>query len=414
MNLLTPNLDSAFKKRASHISALSPALQKAQSDAFSHFHTLSFPSNKLDHWKYTDLPQQSLPMFTPPIAIEPNVPFQQLQSLLMDPHSLTLVLFSNEVAVKTPDQPWFSANPTSPDWKFDPLRHSSLDALNMAFSGNEFHIRIPDHSITEAPIYIYHITESFQDPVLINPRHHITVGKNAQATLIEVYLSVGQSPSFTNTVTDITLAENACLTHLFLQKGSPQSLQIAKIHIDQDKHSQYVGNSIMLGGSVNRAAFHINLNESFATCQFSALQMAKETQRLDLDFCVQHYKPNCDSKIISRSVIQGNGKSAFTGKIAVQKNATKTTAQLENKNLLLSATAEANTRPQLEIDNDDVQCTHGATVGHLDPDALFYLISRGIKTEDARQLLIQAFIYPSLQTLPTVSLPYLENLIHEY
>lgn len=352
--------------------------------------------NSKDDWKYTDLSQYNLNDFSPGRTLgKPNLYYdkqnllQKLQPLLIDAQA---------------SQQWIFYN--------DELIQASTD-LPFSYTENA-QLTLPICGIISDPIYIVYITESYQTPLMTRPKTAISVQACSEATLIELYVTLGEKSSFTHVLTDITLAKGAKLKHFLLQRTLAPALNIVQMHIQQTAYSHYIGTSMMTGGKTNRTAFNIDLNGSNAHCQFYAFTAAKQKQCLDTYLQVQHNQPDSDSVIVARGVICDEAKASFTGKIKVQKGATKTKASLENKNLLLSSLAEANTRPQLEIYNEDIQCSHGATVGHLELDALFYLRSRGIPETEALQLLIDAFIAPSIETLSPLLQNYLKELIHEH
>lgn len=410
--------ERAFQQQTAGLAISNPEQWQARVNAFSHFKTLPFPSNRLEDWKYTHLAAYPFEQFSAMLNPKQEILTTELPSFLMYPAPRFLFCFVNgvihPVSRNTPDlsmpsleSPVFNVQATlSKDI-------TSLEALNQAFYYNGASLIIPNDCILAHPIYIYHVTESIDAPFMTHPKNTIILGENSQAVVIEVYKTCGKSPAFSNAVTDIHLAKQSQLTHLFIQEGSYQSIQTTTVKVHQALQSQYKNHIIATGGAVNRTTFSVELAGSGSECQLNALEFARENQHIDLYLGIEHKAPHCESKLITRGVSQENAQISFTGKIVVEKSAPKTKAFLENKNLLLSPNASVNTRPQLEIHNDDVQCAHGATVGNLDPDAVFYLKSRGIETKKANQLLVNGFIYPSLQNIPAVAMPYLENITDE-
>jgi Fe-S cluster assembly protein SufD len=396
--------------------AHNPEKLQARRHALAHFNEMGLPTRQSDDWKYTDLSRFALDTFHPIQTLNQTVFLDNPESihpLLIDPKSSQQWVFYNGQALKEFSPTLFLMDKFNTPG-FETYFKNSLQALNQAFHHNGAYLALPKKSVIRDPIYIVHLIDPETAPIMGHPKNIITLAENAHATLVEIIVNRGKQSSFTNTVTNIKLAKNATLSHLFLQRSDAPSTQIAHIHIEQAENSCYRGTAITLGGSVNRASFQIDLNGTHAECEFQSLELAAQHTQMDIHLTVNHYQPQCESRTVTRGVIKDHAKSTFTGKIVVHKNADKTIASLENKNMLLSPQAEANTRPQLEIYNHDIQCSHGATIGHLDPDALFYLQSRGVPKEEAEQLLINSFIAPSLEGLSVDIQQYIAALINEH
>lgn len=417
-----------YKESLLFFDAHNPEKLQARRHALAHFNEIGMPSRHADDWKYTDLSRFTLDTFHPIQTLNKKITLDNPESihpLLIDPKSIQQWVFYNGQAIKefSPalyamdkfNAPNFETHlPLASGLAPGILFKNSLEALNHAFHHEGAYLVLPKKSVIHDPLYIVHIIDSDTTPVMGNPKNIIMVEENCHATLIEIVVNQGQQSTFTNTVTNIKLAKNATLSHLYLQRSDSPSTQIGHIHIEQAEDSCYRGTAITLGGSVNRASFQIDLNGTHSECEFQALELANQHTRMDLHLAINHHQPHSESRTVTRGVVKDHAKTAFTGKIVVHKNAYKAKAFLENKNILLSTNAEANTRPQLEIYNHDIQCSHGATVGHLDPDALFYLQSRGIPQNEAEQMLVNSFVYPSLEGLPPDTRQYIEALINEY
>lgn len=408
--------------------AHNPKKLQARRHALAHFNEMGLPSKHIDDWKYTELSRFALDAFHPVQTLNKTISLDNPESihpLLIDPKSSKQWVFYNGQALKEFSPTLFLMDKFNiPDFEahlplgsgLPPggLFKNSLEALNHAFHHDGAYLVLPKKSVIHDPIYIVHIINSETVPLMGHPKNIIMVEENCHATLIEIVVNQGKQNAFTNTVTNIKLAKGATLSHLFLQRSDSPSTQIAHIRVEQAEETCYRGTAITLGGTVNRAGFQIDLNGPHAECEFQSLELANQHTQMDIHLTINHKQPYCESRTLSRGIIKDHAKTAFTGKIVVQKNARKTKAFLENKNVLLSTNAEANTRPQLEIYNHDIQCSHGATVGHLDPEALFYLQSRGIPKIEAEQLLINSFIYPCLEGLLPDALQYIEALINEH
>lgn len=263
------------------------------------------------------------------------------------------------------------------------LPQSLLEDMQQAFFSSDASLVIPKDHTVEKPIYF----------VGSDQKSQIEIEANAKAMIIEIFCDTGHRNL------NINLGKKASLTHILIQKGHPESVQCSEYQIMQAEGSQYNNTFIAFGGKSNQINTHLHLNESYATSEYNALTLGNQKENIELALTVLHKKPNVKSHTVSRTVMDKQAKGRFFGKLIIEAGANKAIANLENKNLLLSKEAEANTTPQLEIYHDDVQCTHGATVGHLEEEALFYLRSRGISEVDARLMLIDGFIQPALKLL---------------
>jgi Fe-S cluster assembly protein SufD len=196
---------------------------------------------------------------------------------------------------------------------------------------------------------------------------------------------------FSNSVTEITLGENAVLDHYLVQRESRAAFHVATQQVYQSRSSTFASHAIQLGGDLVRNDINAVLDGEGIECTLNGLYVAGGRQHTDTHTAIDHAKPHCNSHELYKGILDGRSTGVFNGKIFVRQDAQKTDAKQTNQNLLLSDDATINTKPQLEIFADDVRCTHGATVGQLDRDALFYLRSRGLSAEDAQALLTYAF-----------------------
>jgi Fe-S cluster assembly protein SufD len=390
------------------------------------------PKSGSEQWKYIDFDRYDFDIFTPTASPQgsqnanviantanPQWLFESLKPLLPlpslnDAEYSQLWLLYNGYLIKAFEPMGFKINniPPNPENK-DKL--TGLPALNQAFSTEGSYLILPQNTLVDKPIYIINITDTKETPRMVHPKTHIKLEAHSQASVIEVHLSLGERPSFTNAFTQIELATNASLKHIILQKVQAEGLLLSDLQVNLAENSTYQTTTLALGGKLNRQTAQIELTGSRAKCEYFALLFGREKEQIDIHLNMQHQKSHCQSHTLTRGVMAKRARGSFTGKMVIAEGAEQTTATLENKNLLLSADAEVNTRPELEVYNNDVvQCTHGATVGHLDLDALFYLKSRGIPENEARQLLIDGFINPSLKALPDVFFTYLKEFIHEH
>ena len=266
---------------------------------------------------------------------------------------------------------------------------SVFTALNSSFLHDGAVVIIPDGAALEQPVEIIFLTQAGHPPLITHPRVLVVVGKNAQATIVERYL--GDGTYFTNAVTEIAVAEGAVVDHVRVQHESPTAYHIANTQIVMAARSTFTTHYVALGGGLVRNEVRVRFDGEHAEATVNGLYLAAGRQHLDNFTMIDHAQPNCASHELYKGILNEHAHGVFNGKIFVRKDAQKTDAKQTNKVLLLSNDATIDTKPQLEILADDVKCTHGATIGQLDADQLFYLQSRGIPLDAARRLLTFAF-----------------------
>lgn len=268
---------------------------------------------------------------------------------------------------------------------------SAFTALNTAFLADGVVVHLPRNTVVEAPILIVHLANPHDGPSVSHPRLLIVAEENSQATIIEAYAGVPDTIYFTNAVTEIVVGENAVVDHYKLNRESQQAYHVATTQIELARSANFTSHSITLGGQLVRNDFNAGLNGEGIVCTLNGLYLARDRQLVDNHTAIDHAKPNCESHELYKGILDGQARGVFNGKIYVHQDAQKTDAKQTNQTLLLSKEAQINTKPQLEIFADDVKCTHGATVGQLSEEGIFYLRSRGIGAAEARNLLTYAF-----------------------
>jgi Fe-S cluster assembly protein SufD len=384
-------------------------LHQLRNAAIDRFAETGFPTLKDEEWRFTNVA---------PIA---KVPFRIAQSFevsgraAQDLDSLTFagdnchrlvfvngrfapklslvgslpdgVIVSNLAAILDTD-----ANSVKPHL----ARHADFEkhpffALNTAFLQDGAFVSIPKGKIVQEPIHLVFLATSGNGPTAIYPRNLILAGINSQATLIESYISFNNDVYFTNAVTEIVAAENAVLDHYKLQRESTEAFHIATMQVHLDKSSNFASHAITLGAAIARNDVNARLDAEGVECTLNGLYLASGRQLIDNHTRIDHAKPHGTSHELYKGILDGKARGVFNGKIYVHPDAQKTDAKQTNKTLLLSEDAVIDTKPQLEIFADDVKCTHGATIGQLADEAIFYLRSRGIGNEEARGLLTFAF-----------------------
>ncbi|TWU19489.1 Fe-S cluster assembly protein SufD [Allorhodopirellula heiligendammensis] len=267
---------------------------------------------------------------------------------------------------------------------------SAFTDLNTAFASDGAVIDIAAAVTLDRPIHLVFL--SVEDgATACHPRNLIRLGKGSSATVIESYVGRDGDGYFTNAVTQVALAEDASLDHHKLQHEQRDSLHIASTHIDQKDRSDFRSHYFSFGAALARNELNCMLDGENIVSTLNGLYMPTGEQLMDCRTRIDHAKPNCNTYELYKGILDDRARGVFNGKIFVHQDAQKTDAKQSNQALLLSDDAIVNTKPQLEIYADDVKCTHGATIGELDEQALYYLRSRGIPAGLARKMLIFAF-----------------------
>ena len=273
----------------------------------------------------------------------------------------------------------------------------AFHALNTAMLHQGLFIYIPDNVSINEPLWLNHWQDKAEQAV--NLRHIVVAGCGSRVTLIEDYAGLAETCYFTNTITEIHLAPKATVTHYKIQRESKLAYHVGHLAVQQAEHSQFDSHSICIGSQWMRSDITIKLDEPNARCLMNGLYLPGDGQHMDHHTLVNHAVPDCQSAQDYKGILKGKSRGVFNGRVVVAEGAQHTEAKQQNSNLLLSKNAEIDTKPQLEIFANDVICTHGATVGQLDEDALFYLATRGIAREEASRYLMSAFMNENMRLL---------------
>jgi Fe-S cluster assembly protein SufD len=264
-------------------------------------------------------------------------------------------------------------------------------ALNTAALDDGVVVTVEAGNALRSPIQIVHLSESNGTPVAVHPRTLVVVGERAEAELIETYASRNGGEYLTNAVTEVSLGAGANLYHDRVQWESRSAFHVGAIHTCLARNANYVGHNISFGAALARHDIGGKLDGEGAEATLNGMYLVRGEQHVDNHTTLEHASARCPSHELYKGILADRAKAVFNGRIIVREGAQKTDAKQSNRNLLLSDDALVHTRPQLEIYADDVRCTHGATVGQLEDDALFYLRARGIGAAEARSILIYAF-----------------------
>ena len=410
MNTATYSYKDIFKEQEKNLAHLQNTyIHNAKLDAFDDFYKLGFPTRRHESWKYTNVSsftRASLnPLFFPLMHLDikksdfryynhikanklvvVNGSFQKhLSEILEDPDETTIMSVSEAITTKNPD---FEKH-------FNTLAQNSKDhfsALNTSMFGDGIFIHIREGIHTKYPIIWFFISKDNSD-CIINPRNLIIIEKNASTEIIKDHQGLTEGDYYINAVTEIILEENALLDMTAIQNETSHGLHyVGTKEILQQKSSTYNYTNISLSGKLIRNNLRCVLQDENIKCNLRGVYYGKDHDTIDNNFLVEHKAENCESNQLLKGILKDNSNGIFTGKIYVHPHANKTNAYQKNNNLLLSDSATMNSRPQLEIYADDVKCSHGATNGQIDENALYYLMSRGLTSETANSFIQYAFL----------------------
>ena len=285
---------------------------------------------------------------------------------------------------------------------FSMVSSGAFADLNAAFVEEPVTIRIAPKTVVSAPIHVLSLAVGGPAPAIVAPRLTVHVGEGAEVTIIETFAGTGNgAATLTTALTGFTIDPAAVVHHVKFQCESTAAFHMAGISARLGRASTLVSHALTFGGRISRNDITTVLDGEGAECTLDGLYVADADALVDTHTTIDHAKPHWPSHEHYKGILAGRAKAVFNGKIIVRQDAQKTDAKQTNRALLLSDAAQVNTKPQLEIFADDVKCTHGAAIGQLDDDAMFYLQARGISQIDARNILIHAFAAEVLDTIAT-------------
>jgi Fe-S cluster assembly protein SufD len=267
----------------------------------------------------------------------------------------------------------------------------SFAALNTAFFRDGGFIYVPAGKTIEKPIHLLYISTAKDSGTTSHPRNLVVAEKGSRVTVLETYASTADASYLTNAVTELIAGEGAAVEHCKFQDESASAFHIAAIHAHMSRSANLISHSFATGARLSRNNIRTSLAGEGVECVLNGLYLTRGEQLADHHMVVEHAQPHCNSHEYYNGILDDRSKGVFHGRILVRQIAQKTDAKQTNKNLLLSEDATVDTKPQLEIYADDVKCTHGATIGQLNDESIFYLRSRGIGADTARRMLIHAF-----------------------
>jgi Fe-S cluster assembly protein SufD len=391
-------------------------LHDIRKNALNNLAELSFPTNRNEEWKYTNIAPILKHNFIPAmISTVPKFRKEEIKPFLFKDFDYHLIVFLNGLFAEelseidnlpkgvvvdglnriTKNNPGSISKYINNLSKID----NAFNALNTAYSYDGLVVIIPDGMILEKPIQVLYLNSSKDDLVLSLPRNLIIAGKNSQVSVITNYRGYGDKIYFSNIITEVYAGENAIVDLYKIQNENDESYHIEKVQAIQKKNSVFNHYNINFGGAIVRNDINTLHDDQNIETHYYGLYLAHGKQHVDNHTFIDHAKPNCMSNELYKGILDDNSRGVFNGKIIVRRDAQKTNAYQQNKTILLSKTATIDTKPQLEIFADDVKCSHGATVGHLDDTSEFYIRSRGVPQELAKSMLIRAFANDVIDTV---------------
>ena len=405
--------DSLVDQYNSHKDALAnghaPIVNKVRQEALVHFSKLGIPGTKVENYKYTNMQTTLMDSYLYDLnedgdvneAIEQfkcdvadlqshqifvvNGCFVMSKSLASMPQGVELSSFK-QFAVKHPQlvEAYYG--------KAAPMESDGIVAYNSLLAHDGYAIYIPKGVVVEQPIQIVNILAGKIDR-MVNQRNLIVLDENSQARVLVCDHVLSPNKYFANIVTEVFVGERSVFDVYNIQSQHNYVSQVAGTYIRQKAQSSVMSNNLTLHAGRARNNIHVHMDGEYSESHVYGLYLNDKNQHVDNFVIIDHAKPNCTSTELFKGVIDDYATAAFTGRILVQRDAQKTNAYQSCNNLLLTSDAKVYAKPQLEIYADDVKCSHGATVGQLDENSMFYLRSRGLGVEEARILLMYAFAY---------------------
>lgn len=299
--------------------------------------------------------------------------------------------------------------------RYPDLERDAFCALNTAFIEDGAYVYLPRRTVVEGPICLLFVSSPGGAPQMAHPRNLIVAESEVEAGIVEDYVSLGSGTFFSNVVTELVAGEDSIISHYLLEREDGQAFNVSTLRTQQARSANLSSHSLLLGGALVRNNVHPVLAGEGAECLINGLFIAGGRQHMDNYMLVEHASPHCGSRQFYNGILDGRSHGVFHGRIIVHKDAQKTDAKQTNRNLLLSDDAQIDTKPQLEIYADDVKCTHGATIGQVEDNALFYLRSRGIDEPSARRLLLLAFANECLDRVKSPQVrDYLQGVVQQW
>ena len=407
-----------------------PVSPEFRKQAFDSFSALGLPSTKQEDWKYTNVSELAKRKFKTPSSKE--FKSDEVNSFIFDEYKGARLVFLNGrfdeslssfaelpkgVVVSSISE---ALKGDSKDivqerlGKLASTKEEAFVALNTAFLTDGTFIKISKNVKLDEPVQILQITTKDEEDINANLRVLVVAEEGAEANIIERFVGLSSKAYFTSSVAEFSIAPNANVKHVRLQEEGEKAYHYSSIHLYQERDSHFETHTFSLGGKLVRNEIRPVLDGENIMSVLNGLSILSDEQHVDNFTIIDHAKPHSESSELYKGIYADKSNGVFSGQIIVREDAQKTNAFQANNSLLLSNDAKVETRPQLKIWADDVRCSHGATIGQLDDDALFYLRARGIPKDEARNMLIKAFASDVIEGIETPAVEsYIESKLAE-
>lgn len=404
-------------------------LEASRKSAIARFAELGFPTRRDEEWKYTN------PAPIAKVAWRPAAPAlvsrAQLDAAGLPPCEGPRLVFVNgrfaaDLSALEPAERGVTTAPferildgdaaaiepfAARDEIFD---ERAFAQLARAFATGGAFVRIARDHVAAHPIELVFVSVPASEPAVAHPRFAVVAEPGSRATLHEIHVTIGAGAHLTNALGEIRVGDDAALHHVKLLVESPEVTHLSHFCAHVARDARLRTTLVSLGAGVARHDVVTALDATGAECDLDGLYVATGSQHVDNRTTVDHRQPHGSSRELYKGVLSGRSRGFFSGKVIVRPDAQKTDARQKNDNLLLSTDAEVSSKPQLEIEADDVKCSHGTTIGQLDENAIFYLRSRGIDAREAEALLTRAFVAQILESIESAALrAHVEALVSE-
>jgi Fe-S cluster assembly protein SufD len=385
----------------------SPAwLTELRQQAIERFADVGFPNTRQEEWRFTDVAPLAREPFSP-VGSQGRASAKHVRDLLGGEAPLRLVfvdgLFARALSetARAPAGVRLESLAAALDRDGDllaahlgrhaPVARNPFTALSTAFMRDGALVYVPRGVAVEQPIALLFVTTSAAEGRVIYPRNLVVVDAEADATVLETHVALQPSHHFTNAVTEVVLGDGARGRYYRLQRENDGAFHMATSQSHQGQDSTFASLSVAFGAALSRHDVGGVLDGTGGHLALNGLSVLAGRQHVDYHTTIDHARPHCESRELFNGIFRDHARGVFSGRIVVRPGAQQTDSKQTNNNVLLSRDARADSQPQLEIYADDVKCTHGATIGPLDPHALFYLRARGVPADEARQLLTYGF-----------------------
>lgn len=402
-----------------------PWLTTLRERALARFRLLGFPTSKDEAWRSTNIGALARGDFSLAQAQPPHLDADRLKPFLLEGECAALLVFVNGRFYE-PLSRW---DGLPQGVRFLPMREAlacedqalkhylssgaahqedGLCALNTAFLEDGVLLELGAGARVDQPIQVLYLSVPSRDEntggLVAHPRNVVLAGAGSEVVLVENHVSLGEAVFWTNVTTEIAVGPNARVTRYFKECQNQSSYHTARVRVRQERDSRFEAHHLLIGSALCRNELRVCLDGPGAEVLVNGLFMGQNRQHLDNYILIDHARPHCASRQLFKGILGDRSRGVFHGRVVVREDAQKTDAAQSNHNLLLSPEARIDTKPQLEIYADDVKCAHGATTGQLDPDAFFYLLSRGIDPKTAYDLLVYAFAHEVIERMPSAAI----------